>query len=85
MIATIDAGRRALERVDHDQQLHQRLVDRRAGRLDDEAVDAADVLADLDVDLAVGEMRDVGPPERDLDELADLVGQRTVRVAREDR
>ena len=47
------AGRRALERIDHDQQLHQRLVRRRARRLHDEAVHAADVLADLDVDLAV--------------------------------
>ena len=79
------AGRRALERVDHDQQLHQRLVRRRAGRLHDEAVDAADVLADLDVDLAVGEVRDVGAAERDLDELADLVGEGAIRVAREDR
>ena len=65
------AGRRALERVDHDQQLHQRLVRRRAGGLHDEAVDAADVLADLDVDLAVGERGDVGLPEGDLQDLAD--------------
>ena len=47
------AGRRALERVDHDQQLHQVVVHRRAGRLDDEDVLAAHVLVDLDVDLAV--------------------------------
>ena len=47
--------RRALERVDRDQQLHQVLVDRRAGRLDDEDVGAADVLEDLAVDLAVAE------------------------------
>jgi hypothetical protein len=78
-------GRRALERVDHDQQLHQRLVRRRARGLDDEAVHAADVLADLDVDLAVGEVGHVGAAQRDLDELAHLLGQRPVRVSREDR
>ena len=32
------AGRRALERVDHDQQLHQVVVHGRARRLDDEDV-----------------------------------------------
>src|SRR5205823_14152423 len=79
------SGRRALERVDHDEQFHQRLVRRRAGWLHDEAVDAADVLADLDVDLAVGEVGDIRTAERDLDELADFVGERTVGVAGEDR
>jgi hypothetical protein len=59
--------------------------DRRAGRLHDEAVHAADVLADLDVDLAVGEVGHVGPAQRDLDELAHLLGQRPVRIPREDR
>ena len=53
-----DAGRAGpLERVQHDQQLHQVLVDRRAGRLNDEDVAAADVLVDADVRLAVGEVR----------------------------
>ena len=41
--------RRALERVDHDQQLHQVVVRRRARRLDHEAVAAAHVLGDLDL------------------------------------
>ena len=44
--------RRAAERVDHDHQLHEVLVDRRSrrrtGRLDDEHVGAADVLVDLE-------------------------------------
>ena len=65
------AGGGALERVDHHQQLHEVVVDRRAGRLHDEAVHAADVLVDLDVDLAVGEAGHLGLAERRLDVLAD--------------
>ena len=77
------AGRRALERVDHDQQLHQVVVHRRAGRLHDEAVHAADVLVDLDVDLAVGEARHLGAAERRLDVPADRLRELAVGVAAE--
>ena len=59
------AGRGALERVDHDAQLHQVLVGRRAGRLHDEDVARAHVLLDLDVDFAVGEAADLGLAEFD--------------------
>src|SRR5262245_12103203 len=48
-------GRGALECVEHDQQLHQIVVDRRGGGLDDENVCAADVVENLHVTLAVGE------------------------------
>ena len=41
--------------VHHDEQFHQVLVRRRAGRLHDEHVAAADVLVDLHHRLAVGE------------------------------
>jgi hypothetical protein len=78
-------GRGALERIDHDQELHERLIGRRAGRLHDEAVHAADVLANLDIDLAVREVRDIRAAERNLHELADLVCQSPVGVAGEDR
>ena len=54
--------RRALQRIDHDQQFHQVLVGRGAGGLDDEDVAGADVLLDLDVDLAVGETADLALP-----------------------
>ena len=47
--------RRAAQRVDHDQELHQVGVRGRARRLEHEAVDAAHVLLDLDADLAVAE------------------------------
>ncbi len=49
-------GAGPLEAVQHDQQFHQVLVDRRAGRLDDEDVAAAHVLLDADRDFAVGEV-----------------------------
>ena len=52
-------GRRARQRVDADQQLHQVVVGRIAGRLDDEDVLAADVLVDDDEDLVVGEAADL--------------------------
>ena len=61
--------RRAAERVDHDQQLDEVLVDRpgrvRAGRLHDEHVGAADVLVDLKRDFRVGK-----PPQPRLPEPA---------------
>ena len=51
-----DAARRgAAQRVGDDQQLHQMVVGRERGRLDDEGIRAADVLLDLDEDLHVGE------------------------------
>ena len=43
----------------HDQELHEILVHRPAGRLDDEHVGAADALPVLDVDLAIGEGLDL--------------------------
>src|SRR5207247_2940507 len=50
-----DAGRAgALEAVQQHQQLHEILVDRRAGRLDQEDVAAADILFDAHRDFAVG-------------------------------
>ena len=45
---------------------------------------AAHVLVDLHVDLAVGEARDVGVAQRDVQVLGDLLGQRPVRVAGEE-
>ena len=55
-------GAGALEGVDHDQQFHDRLVDRVAGRLDEEDVLLADVLEDLDEDVLVRELEDLGAP-----------------------
>ncbi len=63
-------GRRAPQRVDADQQLHQIVVGRIAGRLDDEHVLAADVLVDLDEHLLVGEAADAGIGQRHLEIVA---------------
>ncbi len=48
-------GRRAAQRVGDDKQLHQVVVRRVRGRLDDEHILAADVLEDFDEDLSVVE------------------------------
>jgi hypothetical protein len=63
--------RRALERVQHQQQLHQVVVRGRARRLDHEDVAAADVLRDLDLHLAIAETTDLGLAQRHADRLAD--------------
>ena len=60
-------GARPPGRVHHDEQLHQVLVGRRAGRLDDENIATADVLVDLDEGLAVRERADRGLAERHSD------------------
>jgi hypothetical protein len=53
-------GTRAPRRIHHDKQLHQVLVRRGAGRLDDEDIATANVLLDLDVGLAVGKRAEGG-------------------------
>ncbi len=74
-----DAGRRgALQRVNHHQQFHQVLIHRVAGRLNHEYVYAADVLEQLEINLAVGEALQLGLAHRNPDVPADLLGQRTV-------
>ena len=61
-------GRGALGGVDHDQLLHDRVVHRPAVGLQDEDIGPADVLAEAAVDLAVGEVDDVGVTELDVEE-----------------
>ena len=78
------ARRRALERVDHDAELHQVLVRRRARRLEDEDVAGADVLLDLDVDFAVREAADLGFAEADRQVRGDVLRERGIRVAGEE-
>ena len=61
------------QRVDQNQQLHDVAVHRRPGRLDDEHVAAADVLVQLDADLAVREIGDLDGGERDAEVVGDLL------------
>ena len=80
-----DARRgRAPERVDHHQQLHDVLVDGRAGRLHDEDVGAADVLLDLERHLGVGEPAELRLPHLDPEHVRDAAGQFRMCAARED-
>src|SRR5438309_2507246 len=76
--------RRAPERVKHYQQLHRVRIDRRAGRLNYEAVFAADVLENLKVELAVRKAPYVSLADFDPQVLADLFSERPVRVSRKD-
>lgn len=80
----VDAAKRArpLRGVDHDELLHQPLVERRRVGLEDEDVGAAHGLVEAHVDLAVGEVvvgrrRDAAPQL-----LAHLTGQVQVRASR---
>ena len=65
-------GRRALRGVDHDQLLHQPIVDLVGVRLEHEHVGAADVLAVPAVDLAVRERRERDVAQRDVQVLCNL-------------
>ena len=81
-------GRRTPGGVDHDHLFHQRVVDRHAVdtavALDDEDVAAAHVLAELAVDLAVGELRQVRLAEVLAEHLGDLLCEWKVGASREE-
>ena len=73
-----------LERVDHDELLHQPLVQRCGVALDHEGVAAADRLLVADEDLAVGEVVRRRRRELDAQLLSHRLGELRVRPARED-
>ena len=77
-------GRGPVGGVDHDELLHDRVVDRAAVAavvaLHDEDVGAADALGVARADLAVGEGDQAGLAQLDVEMVGDLLGQR--RVAR---
>ncbi len=72
-------GRRPLGGVDHDELLHDRVVHGPRVGLDDEDVTTAQRALVAAVDLAVGELAQIGPAELDTEMLGDLLGQRRVR------
>ncbi len=69
--------------IHHDEQLHQVLIGRRAGRLDDVNIPAADIFIDLDVGLAIGERAYGGIPKRHTNARADPLREVAVRGAGE--
>jgi len=77
-------GRGALEGVDHDELLHERLVDGARVRLDDERVAAAHALVETRVDLAVREGARVGGQHLGLELGRDLLGELGVGAPRDD-
>jgi hypothetical protein len=79
------SGRRgALDALDQHEELHQVLVDRRTGRLDDEDVLAAEVLHQLDGDLTIREARDLRPPRLGAEVSADVRGELRVGIPVQD-
>src|SRR5206468_2621803 len=66
-------GRCALERIDHQEQLDEIRVHRRARGLYDEDVGASDVFKDLKIDLAVAKPSDGGFAEFAIQILTNLV------------
>ena len=75
------AGGGALQRVDHDEQLHEIVVHRGAGGLDHEHVAAADRLVQGDENLPVGEGTDLRLAQFGSHQLADLLRQLRIGVA----
>src|SRR5207248_10912245 len=61
--------------IHHDEQLHQMLVSRRTGRLNDENVVASDVFLDPYIGLAVGKRADRRPTQRHTHVFANALSQ----------
>ena len=77
-------GRRELRRLDHEQELHEVLVHRRAAGLDEEDVGAADRLEIAAVRLVVRERLELDVAELDAELLRDRRRELRVRAAGED-
>jgi hypothetical protein len=75
------SGAGPLEGVDHDQQLHDRLVHGAARRLHQEHVLLADVLHDPHEDVLVRELEDLDRADIRLQVPADALGQGSIGVA----
>ena len=77
-------SRCALHSVDHDEDLHQVVVDGIAGRLNDEAVRTSDRLVKRYADLTVGECRRLGFAERQVEAAGDSLSYILACVACKD-
>ena len=75
------ARRRPAQRIGDDQELHQIVVGRERGRLDDEGVRAADVFLNFDEDLHIGETPDHGLGQRQSKPAGDFQSQGWIGVA----
>jgi hypothetical protein len=77
-------GARALERIQHDQQFHQVLIDGCASWLNDEDIPPANVFIDRYARFAIGEVGESNCPQRDAAVLRNAFRQRPVRPTTED-
>ena len=77
-------GARALEAIDKDQQLHEVVIDRLTGRQNHEAVAPADVLIELDDQLAIRKHVCLGVAKIDTQVLAHAAREMLAVPARED-
>src|SRR5712691_795951 len=68
-------GAGASRGIHHDEQLHQMLVGRRAGGLNNENIVAPNIFFDSDVSLGIWERADRRLAKRDADVFADTLGQ----------
>ncbi len=76
-------GRGPIERIQKDQQLHQVVIDRRRGGLDQKDVLAAYALVQPHKDILVGKRDDIAPRERHAEIFADPLGERRATRAAE--
>lgn len=67
--------------TEHDEELHEVVVDSTASRLNDEDILVADTVANLDVGLLVGELCELDLAGRDAEAGTDLVDEGRVRAA----
>lgn len=77
-------GRTTLERIDHDELLHEPLVERRRKALQDKRIGSADRLLEADEDLAVGEVARGLWGDVYVELFGDLLGQLRMRAPREE-
>ena len=76
-------GRRALKRVDHQQQLQQVVVHGGMARLHDEYVRAAHILQNLKINFTVAESPEERFAQRHVQVAADALRQKRIRGPRE--
>ena len=77
-------GRSATGGIDHDEQLHQVMVGRRARRLNNVGVMATHIFVNFNERFAVGKTRHRGLAQGHADGLTDRLGKRPIRVTRKD-
>ena len=76
------AGARMLDGIDHDEELHDPLVYRRARRLDDIDILATDAFGDFDLDILIRELDYFASSKLDLRAAADRFRKRDIGIPR---